>query len=197
MNTNMEPSKNALFSTFGSAHPLPSGSRPGHAQPISSGTDCTPKLSPTTSDNVLEQNQTAIGSPTDQRALFQASTADVGVRTDARTSPQSTFKLGLFDSVCDDEHGPGYRLARSQRRYQCNFQGCVDPNQRPSTFTRKTDLKRHLASVHANPSINCKYKNCDRKDENGFRRQDHYVEHLRGYHMEAVEKGRKRQRVQR
>jgi len=53
-------------------------------------------------------------------------------------------------------------------------------------------MKRHMQSVHGDPHIDCEYRKCDRKGDYGFRRMDHYREHLRGYHNEKSESTAKR-----
>ncbi|KAK5942815.1 hypothetical protein PMZ80_005381 [Knufia obscura] len=80
-------------------------------------------------------------------------------------------------------------------RYYCEVPDCIDENTGlRSSVGRKADLKRHMQSVHDKPHIDCKYKKCDRKGDNGFRRQDHYREHLRGYHSEPSPEASTRRR---
>ena len=72
--------------------------------------------------------------------------------------------------------------SRSQQRFYCDFENCVDERGKRKSVGRKADLKRHVKSVHGKPHIDCEYKKCWRRGEDGFCREDHYREHLRGYH---------------
>lgn len=53
-------------------------------------------------------------------------------------------------------------------------------------------MKRHMQTVHRDPHIDCEYRKCDRRGDYGFRRMDHYREHLRGYHNQKSESAAKR-----
>jgi len=55
-------------------------------------------------------------------------------------------------------------------------------------FTRMADLARHRKSIHEKQYIDCPKRLCSRKGINGFTRNDHLVEHLRGYHGESISK---------
>ncbi len=48
------------------------------------------------------------------------------------------------------------------------------------------DLTHHINSVHKNSlTFTCDYPKCDRS-QNPFNRKDHYRNHLRDYHKEAI-----------
>lgn len=55
-------------------------------------------------------------------------------------------------------------------------------------FSRKADVSRHYSSQHNPKYIDCPRQKCSRKGRQGFTRKDHLVEHLRGFHMEAIAK---------
>ncbi|KAL4881078.1 hypothetical protein BJY04DRAFT_218596 [Aspergillus karnatakaensis] len=63
------------------------------------------------------------------------------------------------------------------------------------SFTRPADLKRHQTTVHYPVFQNCPVADCSRKDNNGFPRRDHLVEHLRSYHHMDVPKRRAAKRL--
>ncbi|KAI9368561.1 hypothetical protein BJX61DRAFT_211464 [Aspergillus egyptiacus] len=63
------------------------------------------------------------------------------------------------------------------------------------SFTRPADLKRHQSTVHYPVFQNCPVPDCSRKDNNGFPRRDHLVEHLRSYHHMDVPKRRATKRL--
>jgi hypothetical protein len=72
--------------------------------------------------------------------------------------------------------GPGVGCRRA--RYACPIPGC------PSSFTRTADLHRHDQTCHALQKLfDCPKPRCRRKAENGFKRKDHLVKHLRSYHL--------------
>jgi len=52
----------------------------------------------------------------------------------------------------------------------------------PASFSRATDLRRHLTSVHNNqqPQFKCLVDGCPRR--RGFQRKDKLIEHLRSHH---------------
>ncbi|KAL2868625.1 C2H2-type zinc finger protein [Aspergillus lucknowensis] len=70
--------------------------------------------------------------------------------------------------------------------------GCEDCGK---SFTRPADLKRHQSTVHYPVFQNCPVADCSRKDNNGFPRRDHLVEHLRSYHHMDVPKRRAAKRL--
>lgn len=77
--------------------------------------------------------------------------------------------------------------ARSSTRYYCEFEGCRDPTTgKRRSLSRRADLRRHVLSMHGGPTIDCEYKKCIRKGDDGFCREDHYREHLRGYHCQEL-----------
>ncbi|KAK5057497.1 hypothetical protein LTR84_011497 [Exophiala bonariae] len=55
-------------------------------------------------------------------------------------------------------------------------------------FSRKADVSRHYNSQHNPQHIDCPRPRCIRKGKQGFTRRDHLVEHLRGFHLEAIPK---------
>jgi hypothetical protein len=63
-----------------------------------------------------------------------------------------------------------------------------------NSFTRATDLNRHMQTVHFPPRVDCKYKGCGRVGENGFCRTDHLNEHLREVHKEDIPMSRRREK---
>jgi hypothetical protein len=81
---------------------------------------------------------------------------------------------------------------RGNRELQyCLHQDCLDSNGRPIRhFTRKADVARHHKSTYERTFMDCPKHNCRRKGVNGFTRQDHLTEHLRGYHGEDIAKRR-------
>ncbi|KAJ8609868.1 hypothetical protein MRB53_038907 [Persea americana] len=76
----------------------------------------------------------------------------------------------------------------TSKRYYCEVPNCKDQYGKQSSAGRKADLKRHMGSVHGKPFIDCEYPKCPRKGEDGFCRDDHYKEHLRGYHGKPIPK---------
>ncbi|KAK5321008.1 hypothetical protein LTR70_004253 [Exophiala xenobiotica] len=82
--------------------------------------------------------------------------------------------------------------APKSQRYYCEHPDCVDEKNNPRSVGRKADLKRHMQTVHGDPHIDCEYRRCDRRGDHGFRRVDHYREHLRGYHNQKSESAAKR-----
>lgn len=63
-------------------------------------------------------------------------------------------------------------------KVECNYCGRTCRNQ--------GDLIRHINSVHKKSLIfMCDYPKCDRS-QNPFNRKDHYKDHLRNYHKEAI-----------
>lgn len=66
--------------------------------------------------------------------------------------------------------------SRRRPRHPCPFSAC------PSTIGRKHDLKRHMASFHSSPTINCSVNACERVNDAGFSRLDHYRTHLKKVH---------------
>ena len=67
-------------------------------------------------------------------------------------------------------------------RHSCRWDGCT------STFSRKADVARHIKSTHDVKMLDCPKNRCNRVGDNGFARQDHLVEHLRGFHREDLPK---------
>ena len=73
----------------------------------------------------------------------------------------------------------------------CYHPTCLDTSgrpKRPEPYSRKADLKRHVESTHEKRFLDCTFKRCDRRGENGFTRKDHRTEHLRGYHRMGIPK---------
>ncbi|KAI9776244.1 MAG: hypothetical protein M1839_000477 [Geoglossum umbratile] len=66
---------------------------------------------------------------------------------------------------------------------------CLEPSC-DSLFTRKADLERHVATMHAPRAarFDCPLARCHRKGEDGFTREDHLNEHLRNYHNRDIPK---------
>jgi hypothetical protein len=79
-----------------------------------------------------------------------------------------------------------------QREYfYCPHEDCKDETGQPNRrFSRKADVSRHIKTTHEKEYISCPYNRCPRTGVNGFTRQDHLTEHLRGYHKEMVDKRR-------
>lgn len=72
-------------------------------------------------------------------------------------------------------------------RYYCLHEDCKDSSGRPNiVFSRKADVLRHSKTVHEKYYRDCPKRYCARKGINGFTRDDHLVEHLRGYHRENI-----------
>jgi hypothetical protein len=62
-------------------------------------------------------------------------------------------------------------------------------------FHRKADLQRHEQCVHDKDKqerIDCPFKKCSRKAEQGFLRKDHLTEHLRHFHNKDIPKRHRR-----
>ncbi|RMJ23621.1 C2H2 finger domain protein [Aspergillus sp. HF37] len=74
-----------------------------------------------------------------------------------------------------------------QPKPQARQFGCISCGK---AFTRAADLKRHESSVHFPVKQDCPVGDCLRKDDNGFPRRDHLIEHLRSYHHWDVPKRR-------
>ena len=69
------------------------------------------------------------------------------------------------------------RITRqSSIRYVCLEANC------DRTFSRPSDLDRHLKSRHYLPTFNCPVDDCDRKGGKGFSRKDKLRDHLRQKH---------------
>ncbi|KAL4906663.1 hypothetical protein BDW74DRAFT_150924 [Aspergillus multicolor] len=77
--------------------------------------------------------------------------------------------------------------AKPAKPYSCEDCG--------KAFTRPADLKRHQSTVHYPVFQNCPVPDCSRKDNNGFPRRDHLVEHLRSFHHMDVPKRRAAKRL--
>jgi hypothetical protein len=76
----------------------------------------------------------------------------------------------------------------SAKYYPCLVPGCPTVN----SFTRATDLNRHVQTVHFPKRVDCKYQYCGRVGENGFSRVDHLNEHLREVHKDHIPKKSRR-----
>lgn len=70
---------------------------------------------------------------------------------------------------------PSPRGARSAR-FPCEVPNCN------TIVGRKYDLKRHMDSVHGQPTIDCPVAECVRVGASGFHRWDHYYVHLKRAH---------------
>ena len=71
----------------------------------------------------------------------------------------------------------------------CLHKDCLDEKGQPKKFfSRKADVTRHIKSRHEIKYINCPKAKCERKGKQGFTRNDHLTEHLRGYHLEEIPK---------
>jgi len=82
---------------------------------------------------------------------------------------------------------------KNRKVFYCLHEDCADEDGRHTrSFSRQADVRRHMASVHTKPHLDCPKPRCNRRGENGFLRQDHLTEHLRQYHREDIPKGRKR-----
>ena len=65
-------------------------------------------------------------------------------------------------------------------RYVCLEANC------DRTFSRPSDLARHLKSRHCPPTFNCPVDDCDRKGSRGFPRKDKLGDHLRQKHRRQM-----------
>ena len=75
------------------------------------------------------------------------------------------------------------------RRAYCIHPSCLNANGRKTTsYFRKADLARHVRSAHERQYIDCPKRNCVRKGDQGFTRNDHLMEHRRQFHMEKLPK---------
>jgi hypothetical protein len=88
--------------------------------------------------------------------------------------------------ICPPPNAPVQRLTKNSTKpgYHCDIPGCESKTR----FTRKTDLQRHVKSLHHVVKFDCKYSWCGRSAENGFVRKDHYLEHLREMHRKDIPK---------
>lgn len=78
-------------------------------------------------------------------------------------------------------------FGRRKTSFSCPHQECVDEHGEPAKFfSRKAGVQRHLATAHNRQYFDCPIRRCARKGPNGFSRQDHLTEHLRGYHRENL-----------
>ncbi|KEF62934.1 uncharacterized protein A1O9_00908 [Exophiala aquamarina CBS 119918] len=78
---------------------------------------------------------------------------------------------------------------RSNSEMWCPHSDCHNEEGVPQRrFSRKADVSRHYSSQHNPKYMDCPKRNCGRKGKDGFTRKDHLVEHLRGFHMEAIAK---------
>ena len=73
------------------------------------------------------------------------------------------------------------RITRQRSsRYVCLEANC------DRTFSRPSDLDRHLKSRHYLPTFNCPVDDCDRKGRRGFPRKDKLRDHLRQKHRRQM-----------
>jgi hypothetical protein len=71
-----------------------------------------------------------------------------------------------------------------QQMHFCEVSGCA----RKKGFGTNCDLQRHKRSCHEQSIIfHCDYRRCERSKK-PFTRKDHYREHLRDFHQEALGK---------
>lgn len=91
---------------------------------------------------------------------------------------------------CPPSNTHAQRLTKNSTKsgWHCVVPGC--PSE--TCFTRKTDLHRHVKSVHDRVKFDCEYPWCGRIGENGFVRKDHYLEHLREMHRKDIPKVNRR-----
>lgn len=101
-------------------------------------------------------------------------------------APHETSQKGPSSYSCPLPNAPAQQLTKNSARagYQCNVLGCRSKTR----FTRKTDLQRHIRSLHHGAKFDCEYKWCGREADNGFTRKDHYLEHLREMHRLRIPK---------
>jgi hypothetical protein len=80
------------------------------------------------------------------------------------------------------------RTSNTRERFYCDVPNCYNSQGEPSSASRRADLNRHYQSVHGSVLRSCPWPRCERRDDRGFPRLDHLIEHRRGFHHEAIPK---------
>jgi hypothetical protein len=91
---------------------------------------------------------------------------------------------------------PASKTKTKEKKWVCIRVSESNPGQTCyKSFARKADLQRHEGCVHDKHKmerIDCPYKKCGRKAENGFLRRDHLTEHMRHFHNRDIPKKHRR-----
>lgn len=76
------------------------------------------------------------------------------------------------------EQNASSKSAGGKARHHCQEDGCLE------SFTRQSDLNRHMRTKHGRKSIFCPHNGCRHASARtgGFARRDHLVQHLRKMH---------------
>ncbi|RPB01304.1 hypothetical protein L873DRAFT_1788374 [Choiromyces venosus 120613-1] len=86
------------------------------------------------------------------------------------------------------------KAVKSKKSHHCLVPTCV------KSFGRSAELNRHMISVHRDyiatekrgQLLSCTHEGCQRVGENGFKRKDNLVQHLRGVHGDVIVKKQSR-----
>ncbi|CUS12117.1 unnamed protein product [Tuber aestivum] len=130
-------------------------------------------------------------------SVYKTATRFIKRRASTRTSDSKT-SYGQLTSTRSaspsSPTSPSAGVTKSKKPHQCPVCRCE------KIFGRSAELKRHMASVHRDQVpkekrpvlLDCPHEGCGRVGENGFKRKDNLVQHLRGVHGDIIEKsGRK------
>ncbi|PUU72685.1 hypothetical protein B9Z19DRAFT_1096784 [Tuber borchii] len=93
-------------------------------------------------------------------------------------------------SASPKKHTNDAKVTKTKKAHQCTENNCG------KRFGRSAELKRHKSSVHRKEIaaeerqelFECPHEGCERVGENGFKRKDNLVQHLRGVHGDQIGK---------
>jgi len=106
------------------------------------------------------------------------------------TKYQPVERIASPQAASQESSQPRQQQQQQQQqksKFYCTDPACASARPVPS-FSRTADLIRHNKSTHNVVFIDCTKPRCERKGANGFTRQDHLTEHLRGYHGADIPK---------
>ncbi|KAI9855148.1 MAG: hypothetical protein M1824_006288 [Vezdaea acicularis] len=145
------------------------------------------------------------GSPLTPYSDAMSPTESVYAVDKGSIQPASDFNTQFYDLIQREDPYPSYyqlkpgyepnenlpytvlcnQRVNKDKQFVCLYKGCATHGK----FRRAADLDRHYKDTH-NPQylFDCPDKNCNRVGENGFKRQDHLVEHRRTVHVKNIPK---------
>ena len=138
-------------------------------------------------------NSRYYGTQHDQQDLYTLEDPNVAPIDDLFSPAEPRYQHRREALSSDEDDDPSYRYGHPEHkpRFDCMHQGCLDPlTRRPTkSFSREADLSKHVRDTHSVLEyINCPFKKCTRKGDNGFTRQSHLIEHQRQYHGQDIRK---------
>ncbi|PUU80823.1 hypothetical protein B9Z19DRAFT_686479 [Tuber borchii] len=80
---------------------------------------------------------------------------------------------------CSGNSGPH---TCSRRSYTCNAPSCT----RPTPFRTKQALNRHYEAIHLAVRFNCPVPGCGNNNQNGIKRYDNLITHVRNKHSVSL-----------